>query len=163
MLSVLAYNSLTGKVDGIQELQKKYEAEYGPGDYVPPVAISYWTFRIMVGAGFAMLFIALYALYLIYKNRLDLSNIWQKILIVAITLPYLANSTGWIFTEIARQPWIVFGVLRTEDAVSPAVSTGELIISLVTFTLLYGALMVVDLYLLRKYAIAGAANASHNE
>jgi cytochrome d ubiquinol oxidase subunit I len=163
MLSVLAYNSLTGKVDGIQELQKKYEAEYGPGDYVPPVAISYWTFRIMVGAGFAMLFIALYALYLIYKNRLDLSNIWQKILIVAITLPYLANSTGWIFTEIARQPWIVFGVLRTEDAVSPAVSTGELIISLVTFTLLYGALMVVDLYLLKKYAIAGAANASHNE
>ena len=77
----------------------------------------------------------------------------------AIVLPYVANSAGWIFTEIGRAPWIVFGVMKTESGVSPNVTAGEVLFSLVAFTLLYGALMVADIYLLDKYAKAGTPRA----
>ena len=73
----------------------------------------------------------------------------------AIALPYIANSTGWIFTEVGRQPWIVFGLQKTADAVSPSVGVGEVLFSLVAFTLVYGVLMAADVVLLRKYAAAG--------
>jgi cytochrome d ubiquinol oxidase subunit I len=73
----------------------------------------------------------------------------------AVALPYLANTTGWLFTEIARQPWIVFGLQKTADAMSPAVSTGMVLFSLVGFTVLYGVLMAADLYLLLKFAKSG--------
>ena len=77
------------------------------------------------------------------------------LLLPAIVLPYIGNTAGWIFTEIGRQPWIVFGLMKTEAGVSNAVTAGEVLFSLVTFTLLYGALMGADLYLLAKYAKAG--------
>ncbi|MCK6623105.1 MAG: cytochrome ubiquinol oxidase subunit I [Calditrichaceae bacterium] len=157
LLSVLAYNRLEGEVKGINDLQREYEQTHGPGDYVPPVAISYWTFRIMVGAGVVMLLIALYALYRVLKNNLEFKPLLLKGMIWSISLPYIANSTGWIFTEVARQPWVVFGVMRTEDAVSPAVSIGEVWFSLIAFTLLYGALMGVTIYLLKKFAVGGAS------
>jgi cytochrome d ubiquinol oxidase subunit I len=67
-------------------------------------------------------------------------------------LPYLANTCGWLMTELGRQPWIVFGLMKTEQGVSNMVSGASVLISLVLFTVVYGALMVVDLYLLRKYA-----------
>jgi cytochrome d ubiquinol oxidase subunit I len=67
-------------------------------------------------------------------------------------LPYLANTSGWLMAEAGRQPWIVFGVMRTEAGVSVVVSPGAVLLSLVTFTLLYGALMVADVYLLAKFA-----------
>jgi cytochrome d ubiquinol oxidase subunit I len=70
----------------------------------------------------------------------------------AMALPIVGTSTGWIFTEVARQPWIVFGIMRTEDAVSPNVSVVMLLTSLIVYTLLYGVLIVVDVYLLAKYA-----------
>lgn len=157
LLSFLAYNKFEGEVKGINNLQAESEAKYGPGNYVPPVAISYWTFRIMAGAGVVMLLLALYALYRVLKNNLDLKPLYLKSLIWGISLPYIANSTGWIFTEVARQPWVVFGVMRTEDAVSPAVSVGEVLFSLIAFTLIYGALMGVTIYLLKKFAVAGTS------
>lgn len=157
LLSVLAYNRLEGEVKGINDLQREYEEKYGPGDYVPPVAISYWTFRIMVGAGVLMLLIALYALYRVLKNNLEFKPLILKGMMWSISLPYIANSTGWIFTEVARQPWVVFGVMRTEHAVSPTVSIGEVWFSLVAFTLLYGGLMGVTIYLLKKFAVGGAS------
>ena len=67
-------------------------------------------------------------------------------------LPYIANTTGWLLTEIGRQPWIVNGLLKTEDAVSPAVTEGMLVFSLLVFVLVYGGLMVADIYLLAQYA-----------
>jgi cytochrome d ubiquinol oxidase subunit I len=73
----------------------------------------------------------------------------------AIALPFIANSTGWIFTEVARQPWIVFGLQMTADAVSPTVSAGMVLFSLLAFTLLYALLIVADVVLMRKYAAAG--------
>ncbi len=152
MLSFLAYNRFEGEVKGIKNLQVEYEETYGSGDYVPPVAVSYWTFRIMVGSGFAMLFLVVVGMYLMLKNQLTKYPLYLLALVWAVALPYLANTTGWIFTEIGRQPWIVFGLQKTADAVSPNVSFGMVLVSLIGFTLLYGVLMVADVYLLVKFA-----------
>ena len=73
----------------------------------------------------------------------------------AIALPYLANSTGWMLTEMGRQPWVVFGLMKTEDAFSPTLTPGMVLTTLIVFTLVYGVLMVADVYLLAKYAKAG--------
>jgi cytochrome bd ubiquinol oxidase subunit I len=160
LLSFLAHNRFSGAVEGINNLQDEYVQRYGPGDYVPPVAISYWTFRIMVGAGFAMLLLLLWSLRAVIKERTLDSPRLLKYMLWAIALPYIANSTGWIFTEVARQPWIVFGLLRTKDAVSPIVSAPEVAFSLVAFTVVYGILMAVDIYLLKRFATAGVPEES---
>ncbi|HEX9189021.1 MAG TPA: cytochrome ubiquinol oxidase subunit I [Vicinamibacteria bacterium] len=155
LLSFLALNRFEGEVRGIQDIQAEYEAKHGPGDYVPPVKWSYWNFRVMAGAGILMLLLGAWALWATLQGRIETSPRLLALLVPAIVLPYAANSAGWIFTEIGRVPWIVFGVMRIESAVSPNVTAGELIFSLVSFTLLYGALMVADVYLLNKYARAG--------
>jgi cytochrome d ubiquinol oxidase subunit I len=152
LLSFLAYNRFTGQIQGINQLQAEYVQKYGPGDYVPPVALTYWTFRFMVGAGFLMAFMALYGLYLVMKGQFEPKLRYLKLLILAIALPYIANTSGWLMTELGRQPWIVYGLKKTADSVSPNVSTGTVLLSLVGFTLLYGVLMVADVYLLTKYA-----------
>jgi cytochrome bd ubiquinol oxidase subunit I len=152
VLSILAYNRLTGEVKGIKNLQAEYEQKYGPGNYVPPVAFTYWTFRIMVGLGFLMAALMLYGLYLVLRNRVQPKGWYFALLPFAIGLPYLANSTGWLMTEWGRQPWIVFGLMKTADGVSTSVAPGAMLASLLAFTLVYGALMVADVYLLAKYA-----------
>lgn len=155
LLSLLAYNRFTGEVRGINELQIAYEQKFGPGVYYPPMAVSYWTFRIMVGAGFLMLALAGYALYLVLRDRIGSARRYLGWLPYFIALPYIANTAGWVFTEVARQPWIVFGLQRTKDAVSPNVAPGTLVFSLITFTLLYALLMGVTVFLLAKYARMG--------
>ena len=152
LLSLLAFNQFTGEVKGLNDLQAEYAARYGAGDYLPPVPWIYWSFRAMVGAGFLMGLIALICLYLAMQNKIEVSTRWLKWLPYAILLPYLANTAGWLMTELGRQPWIVFGLMRTDQGVSLAVAGGAVLISLVLFTLLYGALMFVDIYLLRQYA-----------
>ncbi len=153
VLSFMAYNSMEGEVKGINDLQEAYKQTYGPGEYIPPVTISYWTFRIMVGAGFLMIFLAALGLWQVWRGHHLTPNRFLKILPWAIVVPFIANTTGWIFTEVARQPWIVFGLQRTEDAVSPNVPAGTLVFSLISFGLIYAILIVVDIYLLRRYAV----------
>jgi len=155
LLSFLAYNRFEGEVRGIKNLQEEYETRYGPGDYVPPVMWTYWNFRVMVGAGILMLLLSLWALVTILRKQWAPSPRLLALLVPAIVLPYVANSAGWIFTEIGRVPWIVFGLMRIEDGVSPSVTAGEVLFSLVAFTLLYAALMAADIYLLAKYGKAG--------
>ena len=152
LLSLLAYNQLSGEVKGIDNLQAQYQAEYGSGDYLPPVPWIYWSFRAMVGAGFLMAFLALFGLYRVLKNKFESGPRYLKFLIWAILLPYLANTTGWLMTELGRQPWIVFGLMKTDQGVSTVVTGGAVLASLVLFTAVYGGLMVADIYLLRKYA-----------
>jgi len=154
LLSFLAYNRFEGEVQGIKDLQEEYETRYGPGDYVPPVMWTYWNFRVMVGAGMLMLVLSAWALLGVVRGRSAGPRL-LALLVPAIVLPYVANSAGWIFTEIGRVPWIVFGLMRIEDGVSPNVTTGEVLFSLVAFTLLYAALMAADIYLLAKYGKAG--------
>ncbi|GHO77663.1 cytochrome ubiquinol oxidase subunit I [Ktedonobacter sp. SOSP1-85] len=152
LLSILAYNEAGGQIQGINNLQAQYVAKYGPGDYVPPVAVTYWSFRLMVGAGVVMILLSLAALFLVWRKRLEQTRWFLWLLVAATILPYLANSAGWIMTEIGRQPWIVFGLLKTAQAVSPNVTAPTVLLSLVVYTLLYGGLALVDGYLLLKYA-----------
>ncbi len=163
LLSILAYNEAGGEVPGINQLQQMYVQKYGPGDYVPPVWITYWSFRLMVGAGILMILLSLYALFLMLRKRLERARRFLWLLPFAIALPYLANAAGWIMTEIGRQPWIVFGLLKTAQAVSPTVGVGSVLISLITFTLLYAVLAVADVYLLAKYAREDATAQSEGE
>jgi len=155
LLSFLAYNRFDGEVKGVKNIQAEYEQRYGPGDYAPPIKWTYWTFRAMVGAGTLMLLLAAWAALAAGRNRLDASPRLLALLVPAMALPYVAHSTGWIFTEIGRAPWIVFGLQTIADGVSKAVTAGELWLSLVGFTMLYAALMAADVYLLAKYATAG--------
>jgi cytochrome d ubiquinol oxidase subunit I len=118
---------------------------------------TYWTFRAMAGAGMAMLLVAAWAVFALVRQTFEVSPMLLRVLVPSLGLPYVGNSAGWIFTEIGRQPWIVFGLQKTADAVSPNVTPGEVLFSLLAFTLLYGGLMAADLYLLAKYAKAGLA------
>jgi len=116
---------------------------------------TYWLFRTMVGAGFLMLALALWALVAVVRRQVETSSWLLSLLVPALALPYLANSTGWIFTEMGRTPWIVFGLMRLEAGVSKAVGPGMVLTTLVGFTLLYAALMAADVFLLVKFARAG--------
>jgi cytochrome d ubiquinol oxidase subunit I len=159
LLSFLAYNRFSGAVRGIKDLEDFYAARYGPGDYVPPVMWTYWTFRFMAGSGMVMLFLAGWAVVDLTLDRQ--TPLLLKLLVPGIVVPYVGNSAGWIFTELGRQPWIVFGLQKTAEAVSPQVSPGEVLFSLIAFGLLYAGLMVADLYLLARYGMAGLEGPSH--
>jgi cytochrome bd ubiquinol oxidase subunit I len=159
-LSMLAHNTFNAEVKGIKEIQAEYEQKYGPGDYTPPIKWTYWSFRGMVAAGSAMVLLAAWAVFAGRKRDTTFPRLLLVILPPAMALPYIAHSTGWILTEMGRSPWIVFGLQKIADAVSPAVSPGELLLTLIGFTLLYGVLMVVDVYLLVKFARLGVTNVS---
>jgi cytochrome bd ubiquinol oxidase subunit I len=156
MLSLLSYNRLSGEVQGINQLQARYEAQYGAGNYVPLVPITYWSFRAMVGAGVLMIALAAWALLLVLRKRFA-PGFFLRWLPLAIALPYLANSAGWLLTELGRQPWIVVGLMKTAEGVSVAVSTTEVAISFLAYTLVYAALIVTNVYLLAKFAKADTA------
>jgi len=105
-----------------------------------------------VGAGLLMILVSVVGLFLLRRGRLETARWFLRLAPFAIALPYLANSTGWIMTEMGRQPWVVFGVMLTRDAASPTVGTGFVLTTLIGFTLIYGLLSVVDVYLLSKFA-----------
>lgn len=155
VLSLLSYNRLTGKVHGMNDLQLEYEQRYGAGNYIPSIFVNYWSFRIMVGLGFLMAAIAAYALYNVLRNRPDGKFKFLGLFPFFIALPFLSNSTGWILTEMGRQPWVVYGLLKTQDAFSPNLTPGMVLTSLIGFTLIYGLLLAADVYLLVKFAKAG--------
>ncbi len=144
-----------GMVEGINELQVKYEKEFGPGEYVPLVALTYWMFRLMVAVGFLMVFLAALALLFTIKKY---PRAWIRHLrwfIPAMFLPYIANTSGWILTETARQPWVVHKLMLTKDAVSPNLTVTSVWISLVGFAVVYAILMGFDLHLILKFAKKG--------
>jgi cytochrome bd ubiquinol oxidase subunit I len=154
-LSFLSYNTFSGEVRGIHELQAEFEELYGPGDYVPPVIINFWIFRFMVGAGFLMVVLFLIYPFLKWRKKEITDCKILKFLPWAIALPYIANTSGWLLTELGRQPWVVYGLMKIKDAVSPNVSAGMVLTTLIGFVLLYGLLMFADVFLLVKYAKAG--------
>jgi cytochrome d ubiquinol oxidase subunit I len=154
-LSLLYYWSPSGTVEGINQLQEQYAAKYGPGDYSPLVALDYWMFRIMVAVGFLMIALTAYAIYLGYRIPSARWPRWMRLAPWGILLPYLANTTGWILTENGRQPWIVHGLLKTEDAVSPNLVPGMVLASLLVFAMVYAGLLAIDVYLLARTAMGG--------
>jgi cytochrome d ubiquinol oxidase subunit I len=159
VLSLLYFNQLDGEVPGMDDLQPVYEAKYGPGNYVPLAVFTYWGFRLMVAAGFSMLALAAYALYHVMRNKVGPNIRWLGLFVFTIALPYIANTSGWILTEMGRQPFIVYGLLKTDDAMSPGLTSGMVLFSLIGFALVYTALMGADVYLLTKFAKAGPSAA----
>ena len=159
-MSFLACNNFSCEVKGVNELQAAAEQKYGPGDYVPLMVVTYWAFRVMMA--FGMVMILLTAFFVWENSRGDITRAkWMKWVPWTLILPYLANASGWILTEIGRQPWIVYGLLKVQDAVSPNLTVVDLWISLVGYTVVYGSLAVAMVYLMRKYAIAGPDAAMH--
>jgi cytochrome d ubiquinol oxidase subunit I len=142
-LSLLAYHSSQATVKGLKDF---------PPEDRPPVALTFVAFRVMVGLGF--LFVLLTVVGWFKRRNLEASPGYLKIMLYAIPLPYIALQAGWIVTEVGRQPWIVYGLMRTKDAVSP-IATSQVAISLAAFILVYSSLGAVAFYLIRKQARRG--------
>lgn len=151
MLSFLSYGTFTGEVKGIRELQKEYVKEFGPGNYIPPVGISFWSFRAMIGAGMLMLLLIVLIGFFMYTKRLLDMRWLLKIVMFMIPLPFICNTAGWMLTEIGRQPWIVYKILKVSDGVSKSVKPELIMVSLIGFVLVYGILLVADMYLIVRY------------
>jgi cytochrome d ubiquinol oxidase subunit I len=159
VLSFLACNNFDCEVRGVYEIQDEYAAQYGPGDYIPLMVVTYWTFRFMMTTGLIMM--ALSFFFLLSTRRQYENAKWMKWVPWVIALPYIANSSGWILTEMGRQPWIVQGLLTVEKAVSPNLTTLDLLISLIGYTVVYGSLGIAMVKLMKKYAVAGPDAALH--
>jgi len=151
-LSILATNTTNGTVEGINDLNAAAAAKYGPGDYAPILGVTYWTFRLMIGAGTLLALITGIGTFLLWRGTIE-RHVWViRLLPLAIVLPFIGNAAGWIFTEMGRQPWAVQGLLKTTNSVSPSVPMWEVAVTLIGFTLLYAGLAVVDGWLMFRYA-----------
>jgi len=148
LLSFLGYHDFNAEVKGLKDF---------PKDERPPVLISLFSFRTMVALG--TLFPLLTIIGWFKRNRLVESPGYLKVMLFAIPLPYIAIELGWVLAEVGRQPWIVYGLMKTSDAVSP-VAGSQVLISLIAFILVYGLLGAVGFYLIAKTAKEGPAPAS---
>ncbi|MGD9485520.1 cytochrome ubiquinol oxidase subunit I [Streptomyces sp. TRM70308] len=184
LLSFLAHDDLSSPVPGINDtneaLREQFDEELGLGDYRPNIPVAYWGFRWMIGFGMSSFALGAVGLWLTRRRRWlapdlrtggdevprlaltrtrelgpTLSRWYWRAAFLTMAFPLIANCWGWIFTEMGRQPWAVYGVLPTASSVSPSVSQGEVIASMSVYTLLYAALAVVEFRLLAKYAKAG--------
>ncbi|CAH1220861.1 Cytochrome bd ubiquinol oxidase subunit 1 [Paenibacillus auburnensis] len=163
LLSFLSYSEFSGSVKGMNTLQAEYEQQYGPGNYIPPVRTTFWSFRIMVVAGSLMVVLGLYAMYLMWRKKMERPNTWfMRFMFWGLLLPPIANTAGWIMTEIGRQPWTVFGLMTTEDSVSPNVSAGSILFSVITFNAIYAILGIVMIGLFVKVIKKGPYHMDHD-
>ncbi|MDR3001053.1 MAG: cytochrome ubiquinol oxidase subunit I [Fibromonadaceae bacterium] len=158
LLSVMVHHKSSGEVKGMEELQRAFESRYGSGNYVPPVWISYLSFRVMVGSSLVMLSFVFYGIFwfVILKKKMH-----QKILLLitaGISLPYLANTAGWLIAETGRQPWIVYGYMPTSKAVSVGVSSTNVLFSLIAFSVIYMILAVIVFLLMRREVLRGCGD-----
>ena len=155
LLSYLATGDLDGQVQGIRQLQTAYESTYGPGTYSPNIPLTYWSFRWMIALGSAGALLGAFLLWSTRGGRELRHRIWLPLLVALPLLPLFSNSVGWVFTETGRQPWLVFGLLPTATGVSPGTTVAEVLTSMGTFTVLYGALAVIEVRLMLTYIRAG--------
>jgi cytochrome bd ubiquinol oxidase subunit I len=156
LLSLIATLNPHGTVQGINNVERAYDAKYGPGSYKPVIGVTYWSFRLMAGFGSLAALLAAFGLWLTRRRRIPDSRWFYRIAIWALPLPYLASTMGWIFTEMGRQPWTVFGLMTTAQSVSPGVTVSSVIISMTVFTLLYGGLAAIAWWLIVRHVKAGA-------
>lgn len=151
MLSILAYNKPSGAIDGMDRVNEQLIATYGERDYYPPVNTLFWSFRIMAGFGMLMLLVSGGGLFLTRKKRPLLYEKRWLLRIVALCtfVPFLANTAGWLITELGRYPWTVYGLFTIEDSVSPNVTVTSLLISNSVYFLLFSALGGIMVYLIQ--------------
>jgi len=157
MLSFMSTGNFDGVVEGVNDLEAKYDKQFGAGDYTPNIPLAYWSFRLMIGFGTIGALFALLALWQMRKGGTPTGKWFAPAMISLPFLPLLANSFGWIFTETARQPWAVFGLIKTADGVSAVVSAGAVLFTMIVFTLLYGVLAFIEVGLTLKVIKNGPA------
>ena len=180
LLSFLAHGDFSTAVPGVNELQAEYAEVYGatypddpsfgdragqPVDYTPVLAVTYWSFRLMIGMGAVSAGVAAYALWATRRGRVPTSRIGVYGSLLAVGAPFAGNAAGWIFTEMGRQPFVVYPnpdvpvgeqvYFFTAQAVSPGITAAEVWTSLTVLGLLYGALAVVELVLLVRLVRGG--------
>jgi len=151
LFSLMLYNKPEGEVKGINTINTEMISQYGNGDYRPDVFGMFWSFRIMVACGGAMLIIALAIGVLSHLNRLELYPCLIKYLPLMLPLPFLANTAGWFVAEGGRQPWIVVGLQKTADALSPNLTGFDVFLTMTGFTLLYLILIIAALYVAVRF------------
>ncbi|APH02524.1 cytochrome ubiquinol oxidase subunit I [Janibacter sp. FSL W8-0316] len=162
LLSFLGTGSFDGEVRGIADLEAEYRESFGDDaltqadTYIPPIAMSYWNFRLMMATGFFAMAVGAWALWATRKDRVPMQRWVFPIIVLTPIATVLGHSFGWIFTEVGRQPWVVFGEMATHTAVSPSVGAADVWTSMIVFTLLYGGLAVVEVRLLLAYIRKGA-------
>jgi cytochrome d ubiquinol oxidase subunit I len=170
LLGYLAKGDFTATVKGVSDLIPEYQQKYGTDvDYVPLMPVTYWGFRLMIGFGAIAAFASVVALWLTRKGTVPRSPWIMRLALLGILAPFAANAAGWVFTEMGRQPFVVApnpnpsgvdGVyMFTAAAVSPGVTAGELLFSVITLTLVYAALLVVEVAILVRYVRAGIPGA----
>jgi cytochrome d ubiquinol oxidase subunit I len=152
LLSYMGTGSFNGEVQGLNQLQAQEEQQYGPDNYVPDVELMYWSMRVMAYMGVLLFLVAAVGAWLYRRRTLEKARWYLWTAIVAMAFPFIAATSGWILTEVGRQPWIVQDLLKTSDAHSPNVSSATIGASLGVFVVLYVVLGVVDFVLMRRYA-----------
>ncbi|HEY2191271.1 MAG TPA: cytochrome ubiquinol oxidase subunit I [Actinomycetospora sp.] len=155
VLSFMATGSPNGTVEGINDIQQASVAQFGPGNYVPDIPVAYWSFRVMIGFGALAILLALVGAWLQRRKQVPTQRWFAWAALAGIGFPIVANSVGWIFTETARQPWAVYGLMKTANGVSPSVGPWSVATSLIVFTVLYAVLAIVEVGLLVRYARRG--------
>ena len=150
MLSFMVFHDINAEVRGLKDF---------PKDERPPVLITSFAFKGMVGLGFYFILATVLGWW--KRNRLVDSPKYLKLMLLSIPLPYVAIELGWVVAEVGRQPWIVYGLMKTSDAVSP-IATSQVLTTLIAFILVYGLLGVTGFYLIAKNALKGPEFATGN-
>ena len=151
MFTIMVHDNIKGEVRGINDLQKEAVQKYGPDDYRPHVTMLFYSFRAMVGAGFFMVLVSLVVFYLSKKDKILSAKGLLRALPWLVVVPFIANSCGWIVAEMGRQPWIVMGLQKTMDGVSPNLSAAEIMFTMIGFTVLYLLLIITALYIAFRF------------
>jgi cytochrome d ubiquinol oxidase subunit I len=152
-LSFLLHGNFDAAVQGLNAFAKEDQPHAVNGIF----QFYHW----MVGSAGLMTLIAFIGIWATWTNRLETNHWWNKVLVFSVFLPQIANQSGWFAAEMGRQPWVVYGLLRTKDALSPTVKGGEVLFSLILFTLVYLLLFVLFIYLLNKKIKKGPQDAGH--
>jgi cytochrome bd ubiquinol oxidase subunit I len=149
-------------LQGVNDLQREYQQRFGPDDYRPNLFVTYWSFRLMIGFLLIPVLFALTVLWLTRGGRVPNRRWLSWFALLTIPTPFLANISGWVFTEMGRQPWVVVpnptGDQSIRMTVREGVSShapGMVVTSLVTFTLVYAVLAVIWYWLLKRYIVEG--------
>jgi len=146
LLSIFVYLDPNAEIKGLKDF---------PKDERPPVLISFTTYHIMIILGTLFVLMAVIAAFLLWKDKLWETKWFLYALLFSIPLPHLANQTGWMAAEIGRQPWAVYGVLKTADAASVVVPAGQILFTLIMFVLIYAFLFWIFIKLLLKMVRKG--------
>ena len=146
LLSLLAFGNVNAEVRGLNDF---------PRDEWPPLWLTFFPFHLMVAMGLYLIALTILGLYLLLRKKLFGSEFFLRLAFWSIPLPFIANELGWTTAEVGRQPWIVYRVMKTSDAISVTVPATQILTSLILFVLIYLVLTFVWLFLLRREIMEG--------